>query len=110
MCRALAQKLAIRSSLGEGDRTYLVEVQASSLYSMYFGQSEKNIETTFTALRNLAKQPSTNHVFVLLDEVESLASVRSTESSNTNNGDGNIDNGNSTRSPEHHRAGDEQPP
>lgn len=73
--RSLAQKLAIHSSRGTCLKPfYLIEVQSSTLYSQYFGQSERNVCKTFDSIRILAT--ATLRVFILLDEFESLASIR----------------------------------
>ncbi len=79
LCRSLAQKLAIRSRGGIHPKPiYLVEVQSSALYSQYFGQSEKNVYKTFDSVSKLAAEAQ--HVFILLDEVESLAPKRAENS------------------------------
>lgn len=53
-----------------------MEVQADALYSKFFGESARNVGSLFRAIRELAHEAE--HVFVLLDEVESLALARGT--------------------------------
>lgn len=72
LCRALAQKLAIRT--GSPESCYLVEVRADAVFSKFFSESARNVGCLFEAVGVLAA--SAGHVFVLLDEVESLASSR----------------------------------
>ena len=74
LCKALAQKLAIR--LG---RRYasaeLVEVNAHSLFSRWFSESGKLVARLFERVREKLEEPDAL-VFVLVDEVESLAAAR----------------------------------
>ncbi len=72
LCRALAQKLAIRWS--DCYPSYLVEVRADAVFSKFFAESARNVGSLFRAVASLAE--TANHVFVLLDEVESLAGSR----------------------------------
>lgn len=80
LCRAVAQKIAIRAShLFGGARTVaLVEVQLSSLFSKWFSESSKLIEQLFSRIEAMASEPGML-LFVLLDEVESVAAVRCAE-------------------------------
>jgi SpoVK/Ycf46/Vps4 family AAA+-type ATPase len=75
LCRALAQKLAIR--LGRHyAAAQLVEVNAHSLFSRWFSQSGKMVSRLFARIREALDEADTL-VFVLVDEVESLAMARS---------------------------------
>ncbi|KIW01346.1 uncharacterized protein PV09_07118 [Verruconis gallopava] len=74
LCRALAQKLAIRSS--EIYRSfYLVEVNANNLYSKWFGESGKNIAKSFRKIYSMARDPD-DFICVLIDEIETIAGSR----------------------------------
>lgn len=74
LCRALAQKLSIR--LGDRfSKAVLVEVNANSLFSKFFGESGKLIENTFDEVQGLAKDRA-RLVVVVIDEVETIASSR----------------------------------
>lgn len=80
LCKALAHKIAIRNGGGiAGRRCYLVEVRAEALYSKFFGESARNVGNLFTAVGHLAQDAE--HIFVLLDEVESLALARGASTS-----------------------------
>lgn len=74
LCRALAQKIAIRLS----DRyTYgkLVELNAHAVFSKYFSESSKLVMQLFQNLHELLNDDDT-FVCVLMDEVESLTAAR----------------------------------
>lgn len=74
LCRALSQKLAIR--LGDlFSSSTLVEVNANSMLSKYFGESGKLIESTFEKVESIAKDRS-RFVVVVIDELETIASSR----------------------------------
>jgi SpoVK/Ycf46/Vps4 family AAA+-type ATPase len=81
LCRALAHKLAIR----QGDRfprTTLLEIHSHSLFSKWFSTSGKLVSALFQMIRDMVEDDPQSLVCVLIDEVESLASSRSTTSSN----------------------------
>lgn len=63
----------------------LVEIDANGLLSKFFGESGKQVSKAFEAVRTMASDPRLL-VFVLLDEVESIAGKRE---SVTNGGDCN---------------------
>ncbi|XP_024522011.1 pachytene checkpoint protein 2 homolog [Selaginella moellendorffii] len=74
LCKALAQKLAIRFK----DRYHssqLVEVNAHSLFSKWFSESGKLVTKLFQKIQDLVEDAD-SLVFVLIDEVESLAAAR----------------------------------
>ncbi|KAK6438246.1 hypothetical protein LTR95_005555 [Oleoguttula sp. CCFEE 5521] len=74
LCRALAQKLAIR--LGETFAAAdLVEINANAMLSKYFGESGKLIESTFDGVMGRAKDGKKLMV-VVIDEVETIAGSR----------------------------------
>jgi len=74
LCRALAQKLAIR--LGNHfTQSKFIEVASHSLLSKWFGESAKLVDTMFQQIFTIASDESTL-VCVLIDEVESLAGFR----------------------------------
>jgi len=74
LCMALAQKLSIRLaerfSYGQ-----IIEVNSHSLFSKWFSESGKLVARLFDRLRELMDDPQCL-VFVLIDEVESLAAAR----------------------------------
>uniref|UniRef100_A0A183C9I0 Nuclear pore complex protein Nup85 n=1 Tax=Globodera pallida TaxID=36090 RepID=A0A183C9I0_GLOPA len=70
LCKALAQKLAIRTQK-QYKRAVLVEVNSHSLFSKWFSESGKLVQKLFTRIEELAEQPNWL-VFVLIDEVERL--------------------------------------
>ncbi|XP_050378176.1 pachytene checkpoint protein 2 homolog [Argentina anserina] len=67
LCKALAQKLSIRFN-SRYPQSQLVEVNAHSLFSKWFSESGKLVAKLFQKLQEM--------VFVLIDEVESLAAAR----------------------------------
>ncbi|KAK9899767.1 AAA-domain-containing protein [Cystobasidium minutum MCA 4210] len=74
LCRALAQKLAIRLS----DRYTsgrLVEINSHSIMSKWFSESGKLVQRLFTKVLELVDDENC-FVVVLIDEVESLTSAR----------------------------------
>lgn len=76
LCRALAQKLCIRV---EAKTSYLVEVHSDQLFSKWFSESSTNVGLLFKYVNELSTR--SEHVFVLLDEVESLAASRDSTAS-----------------------------
>ncbi|EDW43016.1 pachytene checkpoint protein 2 homolog [Drosophila sechellia] len=80
LCKALAQKLAIRTQ-GSYAYTHLVEINSHSLFSKWFSESGKLVAQLFVKIAELISDPN-NLVCVLIDEVESLAYARSAMSSN----------------------------
>uniref|UniRef100_A0A0R3RTC0 AAA domain-containing protein n=1 Tax=Elaeophora elaphi TaxID=1147741 RepID=A0A0R3RTC0_9BILA len=76
LCKALAQKLAIRFSQ-KYKRIHFVEINSHSLFSKFFSESGKLIQSMFRQIEELADD-SKAFVFILIDEVESLATARST--------------------------------
>ncbi|KAL6182505.1 hypothetical protein ACLB2K_043924 [Fragaria x ananassa] len=102
LCKALAQKLSIRFNsrfvdvslfssstdvclfedcqthrfmLSRYPQSQLVEVNAHSLFSKWFSESGKLVAKLFQKLQEMVEE-ETNLVFVLIDEVESLAAAR----------------------------------
>lgn len=72
LCRALAQKLAIRCSYA---RSELVEVNTHSLFSKWFSESGKLVMKMFQTITEIADDAETL-VVVMIDEVESLTAAR----------------------------------
>ncbi|KAL3993643.1 ATPase associated with various cellular activities (AAA) family protein [Acanthocheilonema viteae] len=75
LCKALAQKLAIRFSQ-KYRSIYFVEINSHGLFSKFFSESGKLIHNMFKQIEELAEDPKA-FVFVLIDEVESLTTARS---------------------------------
>ncbi|GMH35950.1 hypothetical protein BSKO_03818 [Bryopsis sp. KO-2023] len=80
LCKALAQKLAIRFMERYPQGGQLIELNAHSLFSKYFSESGKLVSSLFTKIQEIVEEED-SLVFVLIDEVESLAAARRTNSS-----------------------------
>ena len=74
LCKALAQQLAIRFQ-DTYPTAVLVEVNAHSLFSRWFSESGKLVSWLFQKIQDLLDDEG-SLVFVLIDEVESLAAAR----------------------------------
>ncbi|KAJ9519802.1 hypothetical protein QJQ45_013507 [Haematococcus lacustris] len=74
LCKALAHKLAVRFS-HRYRAASLVEVNAHSLFSKWFSESGKQVSKLFSKIGELIEEPDVL-VFVLIDEIESLAAAR----------------------------------
>ncbi|KAI5665133.1 hypothetical protein M9H77_24456 [Catharanthus roseus] len=74
LCKALAQKLSIRFSV-RYPQCQLIEVNAHSLFSKWFSESGKLVAKLFSKIQEMVEEEN-NLVFVLIDEVESLAAAR----------------------------------
>ncbi|CAA7404841.1 unnamed protein product [Spirodela intermedia] len=74
LCKALAQKLSIRFK-SRFSQCQLVEVNAHSLFSKWFSESGKLVAKLFQKIQEMVEEES-SLVFVLIDEVESLAAAR----------------------------------
>ena len=74
LCKALAQRLSIRFN-DVYTNSVLVEVNAHSLFSRWFSESGKLVSKLFGKIQELLEDES-SLVFVLVDEVESLAAAR----------------------------------
>jgi Cdc6-like AAA superfamily ATPase len=74
LCRALAQKSAIRNS-NSFSFSKLVEINAHSLFSKYFSESGKLIQKLFSQIQKIVDDDDT-FVVILMDEVESLTASR----------------------------------
>ncbi|XP_027337323.1 pachytene checkpoint protein 2 homolog [Abrus precatorius] len=74
LCKALAQKLSIRFN-SRYPQCQLIEVNAHSLFSKWFSESGKLVAKLFQKIQEMVEEES-NLIFVLIDEVESLAAAR----------------------------------
>lgn len=74
LCRALAQKIAIRFGR-RFIRVRLIEINSHSLFSKWFSESGKLVMKLFDELKELRHDPE-QLVCILIDEIESLAHVR----------------------------------
>ncbi|KAM7360614.1 pachytene checkpoint 2 protein [Cochliomyia hominivorax] len=74
LCKALAQKLAIRCR-PVFRHTHLIEINSHSLFSKWFSESGKLVMRLFGKIKEIIADPH-NLVCVLIDEVESLAYAR----------------------------------
>jgi len=77
LCRALAHKLSIRMSHRFPGGTTLLDVRAHSLFSKWFSTSGKLVSALFQMVKEMVQDDTTTLVCVIVDEVESLASNRS---------------------------------
>ncbi|KPA85279.1 ATPase-like protein [Leptomonas pyrrhocoris] len=75
LCRALAQKLAIRFSHSGYPRACLLDINAHSLFSRWFSESGKQVLQLFEHIQCIADD-SDCLVCCVMDEVESLAAAR----------------------------------
>lgn len=74
LCKALAQKLSIRFS-NRYSQCQLIEVNAHSLFSKWFSESGKLVAKLFSKIQEMVEEEN-SLIFVLIDEVESLAAAR----------------------------------
>ncbi|XP_059657986.1 pachytene checkpoint protein 2 homolog [Cornus florida] len=74
LCKALAQKLSIHFN-HRYPQCQLIEVNAHSLFSKWFSESGKLVAKLFQKIQEMVEEEN-NLVFVLIDEVESLAAAR----------------------------------
>ncbi|KAJ9475477.1 Pachytene checkpoint protein 2 [Pseudozyma hubeiensis] len=75
LCKALAQKLAIRLS-HRYSHGKLVEINSHSLFSKWFSESGKLVQRLFSMITEMVDDEEA-FVVVLIDEVESLTAARS---------------------------------
>ena len=59
----------------------IVQIDAQSIFSKWFSESGKTVSKIFNKIEQLLDQDRRLFLFVLIDEVESLASTRQQESS-----------------------------
>ncbi|KAF7118558.1 hypothetical protein CNMCM5793_008088 [Aspergillus hiratsukae] len=75
LCRGLSQKLAIR--LGKHyPQSKLIEINAHSLGSKFFGESGKLVSRAFESIEVLLEEEEDTFVCVFVDEIETLAARR----------------------------------
>lgn len=74
LCKALAQKIAIRQQSSYED-SILVEINSHSLFSKWFSESGKLVMKLFDHILDLAEDKECL-VLVLIDEVESITVSR----------------------------------
>ncbi|RAQ49740.1 pachytene checkpoint component Pch2 [Aspergillus flavus] len=75
LCRGLSQKLAIR--IGKPyPQSKLVEINAHSLGSKFFGESGKLVSKTFENIESLLEEEEDTFFCVIIDEIETLAARR----------------------------------
>lgn len=71
LCKALAQKLSV-VLYPQYQHIHLIEINSHSLFSKWFSESGKLVMKLFESIREFAEEES-SLIFVLIDEVESLA-------------------------------------
>ncbi|CAG0887270.1 unnamed protein product [Darwinula stevensoni] len=74
LCKALAQKLTIRLS-HRYKYGQLIEINSHSLFSRWYSESGKLVLKMFEKIKEMMDNPDAV-VFILIDEVESLAAAR----------------------------------
>uniref|UniRef100_A0A182JR56 ABC transporter domain-containing protein n=1 Tax=Anopheles christyi TaxID=43041 RepID=A0A182JR56_9DIPT len=80
LCKAIAQKLSIRLN-EEYRHAHLVEINSHSLFSRWFSESGKLVQKVFREVAALLEDEQ-SLVFMLVDEIESIAYARDRISSN----------------------------
>lgn len=75
LCRAVAQKLALRLSACGFPRACLIDINAHSLFSRWFSESGKQVLHLFEQIHRIAADGGC-FVCCVIDEVESLAAAR----------------------------------
>lgn len=85
ICKSLAQKIYIRYNKIYSNGI-LFEINCHSLFSKWFSESGKLVMKLFSHINDLADDTNTL-IFLLIDEVESIASARSASSSSGEPGD-----------------------
>lgn len=75
LCRALAQQLSIRLS-NTFPLCKLVEFDAHSMFSQYFGESGKIVNKLFAMIESMLDNDENTLICVFVDEIESLAGKR----------------------------------
>ena len=80
LCQALAQQLSIRLSKAF-PLCKLVEFDAHSMFSQYFGESGKFVNRIFAMIESMLDEDKSTLICVFIDEIESLAGNRQYSSS-----------------------------
>ena len=75
LCQALAQQLSIRLSKAF-PLCKLVEFDAYSMFSQYFGESGKFVNGIFAMIESMLDEDKSTLICVFIDEIESLAGKR----------------------------------
>ncbi|KAK6362875.1 hypothetical protein TWF730_000328 [Orbilia blumenaviensis] len=75
LCRALAQKVAMRS-FSKFNRTVLLEINTKTLLSRWFAESSKLVDALFNWIHTQTASAPDQFFCIMIDEVESLASSR----------------------------------
>ncbi len=81
LSRALAQQLSIRLK-NQYACMKLIEIDAHSLFSRYFGESGKLVGKIFGAINLMLDTDQDTFLCIFIDEVESLASARQQSTDN----------------------------
>ena len=80
LCHALAQQLSIRLSKAF-PLCKLVELDAHSMFSQYFGESGKFVNRSFATIESMLDEDKSTLICVFIDEIESFAGKRQYSSS-----------------------------
>ena len=75
LCKALAQKIAIRVR-PQFLRAKLIELNTHSILSKFFGESGRIVATFFRNIESQLEAEPDIFIFLLIDEIESLVSAR----------------------------------
>lgn len=97
LAKALFQKFSVKvlnSFKGEtdGPPIILLELSADRIFSRYFGESPKRLSMAFTIIENILKNEMSKYngafIFMIIDEIETLATDRSRLMANNETADG----------------------
>lgn len=82
LCKALAQRLAIRVKCNCDCLSILIELHSHALHSKYYAESGKSVQKVFQTIKSLAELDAKCIYIILIDEIESLSSNRETSIQN----------------------------
>ncbi|KAF4626137.1 hypothetical protein G7Y89_g12025 [Cudoniella acicularis] len=81
LCQGLAQKISIRLS-SKYEHVKLIQIKSATLLSKYYSESAKIVDEIFNKIGQNCRQDSDTFHCILIDEVESIAFSRETNSQN----------------------------
>ncbi|PQE11674.1 Pachytene checkpoint 2 protein [Rutstroemia sp. NJR-2017a WRK4] len=75
LCQAMAQRLSVRLSKIYPNTT-MIQIKTATLLSKYYSESAKQVDELFTKIKIICESDTKRIIFVLIDEVESIAGSR----------------------------------
>ncbi|PQE03986.1 pachytene checkpoint component pch2 protein [Rutstroemia sp. NJR-2017a BVV2] len=75
LCQAMAQRLSVRLSKIYPNTT-MIQIKTATLLSKYYSESAKQVDELFTKIKIMCESDTKRIIFVLIDEVESIAGSR----------------------------------